>query len=94
MEHHCGERANCWKVCGSLNSVLCRVKDESGISSVLSVESSEDEHAGARYLVAHGQVTRDPIRHFAQLNNVPDFLVNVIELTHISDLFGIELNSA
>ena len=45
-------------------------------------------------MIAHGKVTRNPLVALAEVDLLPHLLVDVIQLTHIRDLFGIELDSA
>jgi len=76
-----------------LNSVLRGVKDESGVSPVLPIETSKDEDVSWTDLIAHSQIARDPSIPFSQIDLLPDFGLNIIEFTDISNLLGVKLDS-
>ena len=45
-------------------------------------------------MIAHGKVTRNPLVALAEVDLLPHLLVDVVQLAHIRDFFGIELDSA
>ena len=45
-------------------------------------------------MVAHGKVTRNPLVALTEVDLLPYLLIDVVQFAHISDLLGVELDSA
>lgn len=94
LKDHRTEGADGGQVCATLNRLVVRVVNEACICSVLPIEATEDQDGCWTNLIGHSQVTRHPRLLVANIDRLPDILLDIVGFTNVRYLLGGEFNPA